>query len=61
MEPDMETQELFKIGGRKICSSFTVGLVMQHIVIRPTQARSDKGNKLFNDVISTAENIGANE
>jgi hypothetical protein len=30
---------------------------MQHMVIRPTEARSDKGNKLFNDVISTAENI----
>jgi hypothetical protein len=30
---------------------------MQHMVNRPTGARSDKGNKLFNDVISTAENV----
>lgn len=30
---------------------------MQHIVIRPTGARIDKENKLFNDVISTAENM----
>lgn len=30
---------------------------MQHMVIRPRGARSDKGNKLFNDVISSAENV----
>jgi hypothetical protein len=30
---------------------------MSHMVIRPTGARSDKGNKLLNDVISTAENV----
>ena len=30
---------------------------MPHMVIRPTGERSDKGNKLFNDVISTAENV----
>lgn len=30
---------------------------MPHMVIRPTGARSDKGNKLFNDVTSTAENV----
>jgi len=30
---------------------------MQHMVIRPRGAQSDKGNKLFNDVTSTAENV----
>lgn len=45
MEPDMETQKLFKMDGRKICHSSTAELLLQPVVLRPPEPRSDKGNK----------------
>jgi hypothetical protein len=38
MEPDMETQELFKIGSRKVCDCSAVGSVLQRVVLRPPEA-----------------------
>jgi hypothetical protein len=41
----METQKLFKIDGRKVCHCSTVRLVLEPVVLRPPEARSDKGNR----------------
>jgi hypothetical protein len=45
MEPDMETQKLFKIDGRKVCHCSTAELFLKPVVLRPPAARSDKRNR----------------